>query len=94
MKLVSYVAAAAIAFAPMASIAQDNDDQVGGAPLAGGVAQGPIIVSGALPIGSTVVIAGVTFVVVAVGVAVAVASGDDDNPATTTTTTTATTTTN
>ena len=86
MKFTSLIVASALALAPAAAFAQEDEDQVAGIP--GGIASAAFA---GIPVGQTVVIAGTTFLVVAVGVGVAIASGDDGNNTTGTTSTTSTT---
>ena len=81
MKLAALVASAALAFAPLSSLANDTL-----APLPGGVAKSSIDLQGddellalIIAAGGALVIAGIIFIV---------ANDDDGNPVVTTTTTT------
>lgn len=87
MRLLAILAATSLAFSPLAVLAGEIQLNTEQAVKAGGVSQTPIAVAGNIPIGTIIVVAGVTVVVVGVGLAVALGD-DDDTPATTTTTTT------
>ena len=95
MKLPMIIAAASLALLPAISAAQEEEDQVGGAPLEGGLAQNPPVIGDGIPeeliIGAVIV--GAAGIGLAFGLGGGGGGGGGATP-TTTTSTTSTTTTN
>jgi len=89
MKLPMIIAAASLALMPAFVHAQDDDDQVGGAPLEGGVAQSPVPVGDPIP--EELIVGGVIAAGAAVGIGLALGGGSDGGGAAGPTSTTSTT---
>lgn len=93
MKFPMIIAAASLALMPAFASAQsttedDDNQQVGGAPLEGGLAQEPIVIGAAISEAMIIGAAGVAVLGAGLGVALGGGGGDNGTPTTTTTTTT------
>lgn len=75
MKLPMIIAAASFALLPVFASAQDDGNQVGGAPLEGGVAQNPVPVGDPIP--EELIVGAVIAAGAAAGVGLALGGGGD-----------------
>ncbi|MEM7058342.1 MAG: hypothetical protein AAF557_12185 [Pseudomonadota bacterium] len=89
MKLPMIIAAASLSLMPAMAAAQDQSDQVGGAPLEGGVAQAPTPLGEGIP--TELIVGAVVAGAVGIGLGIGLGGGGDGGGGTGTTSTTSTT---